>query len=200
MGERAILFQQFKEINKINLFEQLKEGMSAVRPPSAIDECWFWFVFDWWVMGAAAPMAPPREENQTKNQQWNQWRKKAKASSAVAFGGSQLIHQWNWCVSWWSEEKSNKRNAKQPRCAVSSLQLNLPFIQWSKAWLKGRKELMGLLLHSLYSHNSGRAAGLAPPFNHSSNQKKFDWWLMNGLSLLFSLWLHCLLHKRLKIF
>ena len=21
---------------------------------SAIDECWFWFVFDWWVMGASS--------------------------------------------------------------------------------------------------------------------------------------------------
>ena len=51
---------------------------------SAIDECWFWFVFDWWVMGASSAngSAKRREPNQKPtmksmkeegNQQWMKW-------------------------------------------------------------------------------------------------------------------------------
>ena len=53
----------------------------------------------------AAPMAPPREENQTKNQQWNQWRKKATnnewSEMKTATSQSTNQHQFHWFDFWW---------------------------------------------------------------------------------------------------
>ena len=69
---------------------------------SAIDECWFWFVFDWWVMGASSAngSAKRREPNQKPtmksmkeegNPQWMKWNEDS----------NKPINKWNQLV-WWN--------------------------------------------------------------------------------------------------
>ena len=54
---------------------------------SAIHEInWLMAFFEWWVMGAAAPMAPPREENKPINQFMNEcsWKQGKGVNEALA--------------------------------------------------------------------------------------------------------------------
>ena len=85
----------------------------------AAESWWGWdglgVVLNGWVMGAAAPMAPPKEANQpkpihqflfnkAKEREWSQWTERQAA-----------IHLW--IKRQWS--KLTKWSTKQPRCAAS---------------------------------------------------------------------------------
>ena len=74
----------------------------------------------------AAPMAPPREENQTKNQQWNQWRKKAthnewsemKTATSQSINGINLFDEmFDGVACCWR----NERNGGAPRPSGSEM-------------------------------------------------------------------------------